>query len=420
MKDLLVPSSRLVENGLRVVELPVPGRLATSLSVAFPAGARQERPGEVGGAHLLEHLAFKGSERFSSARELSRCAERLGTELNAHTADDFVEFFSIVRAESAVQALELLVDVAGAPLLEEGDLESERAVVLQELADEAENPSAVADELVCAAVFGDHRLGTTTAGEVDEVQRLTHADVLGFRERQWATNGGVVVLAGNLDHLDRTDVDELLERIPARPRPPAPPVIPPFERRVEVTPHVGDVAHLRLAYAVPGLDRRRLADRAAADVCSQVIGGPAGSRLFEELRETRGLCYAVDGYISGYDDTSLLWVDCSLLAANVAEAYRVINAIVDDLRVDGPTEEEAARARAYTVGTCSLAYESIIARADYALEAIMEFAEQDIDPMLYLHAVQSVTRDDTTRIAARIAPRPCVGCLGAVEVDIFE
>jgi predicted Zn-dependent peptidase len=407
-------------NGLRVIEIPVPERLSTSVSIAFPGGARHERPGEVGVAHLLEHLVFKGSERYPTARGLNRSSERLGTELNAQTTDDYVEFFSSVRAESAIEVVDLLADLTGAPLLEEQHLEVERAVILQELADDAENPGAVADDLINAALFGDHRLGTRIAGQSDDVRRLTHSDVLAFRKRQWSPEAGVAVLAGNLDHLDRVRLRELLERIPVRAQPPAPPAIPPFQRRVKVEQHDTDVAHLRLAYSVSGLEHRRPEDRAVAEVGSQLICGPAGSRLFEELRESRGLCYAIDAHLWGYEDVSLLSIDCSLLAANVAEAWQAIDASLADLRDNGPTDEEASRARAYAAGACALTFESITARADHALEVIMQYGEAEFDPMLHLDGIESVTREDLAEAFAGIAHGPCVGCVGAVDPSVFE
>jgi predicted Zn-dependent peptidase len=414
------PASTVLGNGLRIVELPVAGRLATAVSIAFAAGARHERPDEIGAAHFLEHMVFKGSEGHRSARELNRSAERLGTELNAQTTGDYVEFFSTVRAESAMGVIDLLTDITGAPLLEERHLESERAVILQEIADDAESPGAVADDRLIAALFGDHRLGPRTTGGATDIRHVTHAGLLAFGERQWSPEVGVVVIAGNLDHLDRARMNDLFLRIRDRPRPSPPPPLPPFRRRVEVEQRDSDVAHLRLAYSVPGLDHRRLADRAAAEVYSQLLGGPAGSRLFDELREQRGLCYAIDGYLWGADGgASLLSVDCSLLAANAREAYQAIDAVVADLGHNGPTEEEASRARSYAAGACALTFESITARADHALEVIMEYGDHEFEPMLHLPAIESVTRGAIAQLAARVVPGPCVGCVGPVDPEIF-
>lgn len=410
----------LAANGLRVIEMPVAGRLATSISIAFSAGSRHEQPDEIGVAHLLEHMAFKGTASRPTSRELNRCAERLGTELNAHTSHDYVEFYAIVRAEWAHDVAALLADICGRPLLDPALLEGERDIVLQEIADNDDEPSSAADSRLSAALFAGHRLATPITGEADHVEALTHADVLAFRERRWSPAAGAVVLAGNLDHIDRERLDELLLAIPARPVPPPPPPIVSFAPRIELEHHDGDVAHLRVAYDVPGLDLTDARERAVAEVLSQVLGGPMGSRLVEELREQRGLCYAIDGSIWGYPERSMLSVDASLQADRVAEAYELIDALVEGLRRDGPTDEEADRMRAYAVGTFALSCDSAGARAGHAIETLMEYGDERIDPLLHLRAIESVTREDLAELAARVVPEPCVGCAGDVDASAFR
>ena len=134
-----------------------------------------------------------------------------------------------------------------------------------------------------------------------------------------------------------------------------------------------------------------------------------GSRLFEEIRERRGLRYAIDGYVWGYREASPLSVDCSLRPDNVPEAYEVIGSIVADLSADGPTEEESARARSYATGTGALGFESSRARADHAVELIMEYGDHDVDPIVHLRALDAVTREDIAELAARVAPGPASG-----------
>jgi len=409
----------LAANGLRVVEMPVAGRLATSISIAFAAGSRHEGPGEVGVAHLLEHMAFKGTPSSQTARELNRRAERLGTELNAHTSHDYVEFHAMVRAQWAIDVAAMLAEICGRPLLDPGLLEGERDIVLQEIADNEEEPAAAADSRLSAALFAGHRLATAITGEAEHVERLTHADLGAYRERRWSPAAGAVVLAGNLDHLDRDRLDELLAQIPARPVPPPPAPIVAFEPRVELERADSDVAHLRIAYDVPGLDLTDARLRAVAEVFSQVIGGPMGSRLVDELREQRGLCYSIDGSVWGYPERSMLSVDASLQADRAGEAYELIDAIVADLRRNGPTEEEADRMRAYAVGSSMLSFDSAGARAGHAIETLMEYGDELIDPLLHLRAIEAVTREDLAELAARVAFEPCIGCAGDVDAGAF-
>lgn len=413
-------SSMILANGLRVIEIPMPGRLATAIEIAFPGGARYEQPEEIGAAHLLEHMVFKGAEKHRTAEILHRSAERLGADLNGSTTNDYVEFSTVVRAESTMPAIDLLTDISGQALLEEDHLEGERAVTLQEIADDWETPAAVVDRLIIKALFDGHRLATGTVGEAPHVRRLTHAQLLAFRARQWSPEGGVVVIAGNLSHLDRKLLAELLLRIPACPTPPSPSPTPRFVRRVEVQQRSSDVARIHLAYALPGVALSRARDRAVAEVYSNILGGLTGSRLFEEIREQHSLSYEIDGYVWGYRDASLVSVECSLQASDVAEAYERIEAIIAGLSRDGPTEEEWLRARAYTTAATVLGYESPEACADHAVELIMEYGDHDVDPILDLHAIESVTRKDIAELAARVAPGPCVASVGAVTRDTFE
>ena len=420
MSDETATLRTLAGNGMRVVEMPVAGRLATSISIAFAAGSRHERAGEVGAAHLLEHMAFKGTQSLPTARELNRSAERLGTELNANTSHDYVEFHALVRAERSMEVAAMLADLCARPLLPAELLEGERDVVLQEIADNDDDPSAAADRLLSAALFAGHRLATPVTGDAEHVRRLAHADLLAFRERCWSPAAGVAVLAGNLDHVDRSRLDELLLAIPARPiaEPPSP--IAAFAPRIELEPREGDVAHLRIAYDVPGLELADARSRAVAEVFSQVLGGPMGSRLVDELREQRGLCYAIDGSVWGYPRRSMLSVDASLQGDRLAEACELVDAIVADLRRDGPTAEEAQRMRAYAVGMFALSFDSIGARAGHALETLMEYGDERIEPLAHLRAIESVTREDLAELAARIAPQPCIGCAGDVDARAFE
>jgi Insulinase (Peptidase family M16) len=202
MESLAVRET-VLPTGMGLVEMPVSGRLATAISVVFAAGSRHEREREVGAAHLLEHLAFKGTENYPSAAALSRAAEYLGTELAGSSSVDYVEFSTFVRAESAAAAAELLTDVTAMPRLAEADLEAERTVILQEIADDDDDPGARADDLLMGALFAGHRLAKDVAGEAADVRALTRDAVLAFRDRQWTPTGGLVAIAGNLDHIDR-------------------------------------------------------------------------------------------------------------------------------------------------------------------------------------------------------------------------
>jgi predicted Zn-dependent peptidase len=412
----LASSPVVLANGMALVAGPVAGRLSTALAIAMPAGSRQERADEVGVAHLLEHLAFKGTQNYPTASHLNRSAEYLGMELDGTTTTEYVEFSTAVRAESALQAAELLVDVVAAPSLDADELEPERAVILQEIADAAESPSSRADDLLIAALFAEHRLAKNVVGHAVDVQALTHDRVIAFRDRQWSPAASLAVVAGNLTHLNRRALEDLLAGIPARPVPPLPPPVPPFVRRIELEQRDSDVVHLRLAYSVPGIDFRVRRDRAVGEVFSQLIGGPMGSRLVDELREQHALCYWADGHVWGYENAAYLSVSCSVRPDDLDETYQRIRAILADLATHGPTDEEADRFRAYSTGAVALDFESVTARLDHAIELIMEHSDHAVDPTLHLDEIQTVTKRELAELAASIRLEPCIGAVGPVAL----
>ena len=157
-------STTTAPNGLPIHRISIPGTRALTTLVAFDAGARAERQAENGIAHFLEHLVFKGGERYSNYREVNRTAERLGAILNAYTSHDLVAFHITSRAEAAAAAIDLLTDIAGRPLIDASELERERGVVVQEIARSNDQPATVAEHLIDEAAFGEHPLGRPVRG----------------------------------------------------------------------------------------------------------------------------------------------------------------------------------------------------------------------------------------------------------------
>jgi len=198
-----VSVSTLSTNGLPIHRIAVPGTRALTVLVAFDAGARNERQEENGMAHFLEHLVFKGGEKYPTYKEVNETAERLGGVLNAYTSHDLVAFHITVRAESAGAAIDLLSDFVGRPRLDGEELERERGVVIQEINRAYDQPSVVAEYLIDRAAFGEHPLGRTVLGPEENLRSFTREGIVAFRERRWSGPRGGAFLAGNLDHLPR-------------------------------------------------------------------------------------------------------------------------------------------------------------------------------------------------------------------------
>ncbi|HEX4466450.1 MAG TPA: pitrilysin family protein, partial [Solirubrobacteraceae bacterium] len=286
-------SSTVPANGLPIHRIEIPGTRALTVLVAFDAGARSERPEENGMAHFLEHLVFKGGEKYPTYTDVNETAEHLGGVLNAYTSHDLVAFHITVRAESAPAAIDLLSDFVGRPRIDAEELDRERGVVIQEINRAFDQPSMIAEYLIDRAAFGDHPLGRTVLGPEENLRHFTREGIVAFRERRWAGARGGAFLAGNLEHLpDEHELQEAFGRFPTldAPEPYVPaPVFAP-ERLVEERDT--NQSHLRMIYR-PQVAIGGLRERAALTIYSTLLGGSMGSRLFDEIREKRGLCYSV-------------------------------------------------------------------------------------------------------------------------------
>ena len=215
-------TSSVATNGLPVHRVALHGTRATTVLVAFDAGARTERPEENGMAHFLEHLVFKGGQIYDDYRKVNETAERMGGSLNAYTSHDLVAFHITVRAESAMEAIDLLTDFVGRPKIDPAELDKERGVVIQEIQRYKDQPAAVAEELIDRAHFGDHPLGRTVLGPEDHLRTFSRDAIVAFRERRWSGARGGAFVVGNVDHLPANGkVDELFARFPDLPEPEA-------------------------------------------------------------------------------------------------------------------------------------------------------------------------------------------------------
>ncbi len=413
-----VTTSVVGTNGLPVHRIGLPGTRALTVLVAFDAGARTERADENGMAHFLEHLVFKGGEKYATYTDVNETAERLGGVLNAYTSHDVVAFHITVRAESAGTAIDLLTDFVGRPRIDEQELDRERGVVIQEINRAYDQPSTVAEYLIDRAAFGEHPLGRTVLGPEENLRSFTREAIVAFRERRWAGARGGAFLVGNLEHLpDEGELHGFFERFPqmAEPEPyvPAPEFAP--ERVVEE--RETNQSHLRMIYR-PAVEVSDRAQRAALTIYATLLGGSMGSRLFDEIREKRGLCYSVYALDHAFADVPILQLGSGLDSAKCIEAYTRMREIVDELRTEGPTQEEVQRARAYAAGRLVLAFENTNAVARYASAQSVVFGEQ-IDPDAAIAALDAVTYEQVREVAAGITEELAVACVGPHAAEEF-
>jgi predicted Zn-dependent peptidase len=409
-----------LKNGLRLHRIAVPGTRAVTILAAFDAGARTERPEENGMAHFLEHLVFKGGEKYPTYRDVNEAAENIGAVLNAYTSHDLVAFHITARAQSGLDAADLLTDFVARPRIDGDELNRERGVVVQEIARADDQPATIAEHLIDEAVFGDHPLGRPVLGPAEHLRdTFTREGILAFRSRRWSPSDGAAFAVGNLEALgDEGALNELFERFSAAPEPEPFEAAPPLEPRVLVRERDSNQSHLRMSYR-PMVDVSSPKQRAALMVYGTLLGGSMGSRLFDEIREQRGLAYSVSAFPHAYADVPVLQLSAGLESAKCMEAYRRMRDIVSELRTDGPTEAEVSRAQAYAAGARTLAFENTGAVARYAAQQTIVY-DEDADPEVTIDLLDNVTYDEVREVAAGIADELSVAVVGPHTVEELE
>jgi predicted Zn-dependent peptidase len=409
-----------LSNGLRLHRIAVPGTRAVTILAAFDAGARTERPEENGMAHFLEHLVFKGGEKYPTYRDVNEAAENIGAVLNAYTSHDLVAFHITARAQRGLEAADLLTDFVARPRIDGEELDRERGVVIQEIARADDQPAALAEHLIDEAVFGDHPLGRPVLGTTEHLRdTFTREGIVAFRSRRWSPAAGAAFVVGNVDALGHDgELENLFERFHAAPEPEPFDPAPGQHPRIMVRERDSNQSHLRLSYR-PTVDVSAPRQRAALAVYGTLLGGSMGSRLFDEIREQRGLAYSVSAFPHAYADVPILQLSAGLESGKLLEAYRRMRDIVTELRDDGPTESEVKRAQAYAAGARTLAFENTGAVARYAAQQIIVF-DEDPDPDATIELLDQITYDEVREIAAGVADELSIACVGPHTVEELE
>ncbi|MBI4882797.1 MAG: insulinase family protein [Actinobacteria bacterium] len=347
-----------LDSGLTVATERVPGALSVAAGVWVGVGSRDEPDALSGVSHFLEHLLFKGTDA-RSAQELARGVDRRGGDFNAFTAKEFTAYYCRLPARHSEHCLELLGEVLTRPALRDDDVNGERQVILEELAMDDDSPDDVAHRKFSAAVFHGHALGRDPAGDRDHVQAITPDDVRSFFAEHYRAEAMVVAAAGPLPH------DEMLAGITDAFVGVATGGVRPQRSSPEL-PGQGltvsdDTEQVHIVMGGRGL-RRDDPRREALDVVNHVLGGGLASRLFEEIRERRGLAYSVYSGLSSYADAGLFQLYAGTQPQHAAEVQSLMHEELCRLIADGITDEELDIAVGYLTGAFELGLEDTGAR----------------------------------------------------------
>jgi predicted Zn-dependent peptidase len=346
-----------LSTGERVISERVPGVRSVALGFWIGAGSRDEPDSKAGVSHFIEHMLFKGSERYS-ALEIAELFDELGGELNAATSRDTTVVYARVPDTQLERAVDAIADMVFRPSFT--DVDSEREVVLEEIAMVEDTPHDLVHDLAAQAVFGTHPLGRPVIGRADVIARVTRTALRSYHERAYAGGRVVVAAAGNVSHerlvelvdarRNGSGTHRALSRKPLR-RAPAPGLA--FQQK--------DTEQYHVCLSAPGISRgddRRF----AGSVLDAIVGGSASSRLFQEIREKRGMAYSVYSYSSQYEETGHVGLYVGTREENLATCLEIAVAELGDLAGGNVRPDELARAKENLKGRLLLSLESTSVR----------------------------------------------------------
>ena len=349
-----------LDSGERVISERLDHVRSAAVGFWIGAGSRDEDAGEAGVTHFIEHLLFKGTDRFSAV-EIAEIFDGLGGELNAATSREHTLVYARVPDQHLETAVDVMSDMVFTPAFAE--LDSEREVVLEEIAMYDDAPQELVHDLIAEAVFGDHPLGRPVIGTAEVISSIPREAIARYHDTMYVPGNIVVAAAGNIEHDHVVElVTRGLERraVSGASRPNVrPPLVAPPAPRLRFQQK--DTEQYHVCLAAPGIsrsDRRRF----AASLLDAILGGSASSRLFQEIREKRGLAYAVYSFVSQYTDTGQIGVYVGTREDNLGESLRITAEQIADIAGGNLPARELARAKENLKGRIVLSMESTSAR----------------------------------------------------------
>jgi predicted Zn-dependent peptidase len=413
----------VLPGGLRIVTEAMPGVRSASVGVWVPVGSRDEAPSLAGTSHFLEHLLFKGTAR-RSALDIASAMDAVGGEFNAFTEKEHTCFYATVLDRDLPLALDIVSDVVLDATLTATDVDVERGVVLEEIAMRDDDPADLVHDEFATALFGDDPLGRPILGTEESIHALSRRQIHGYYKRRYTADSMVVSVAGNIDHAEvvklvRRAFDGRLDESLA-PRPPRSSVNGrPEDPDIPSAVRADDTEQANLVLGCYGLSRHD-PRRFAVGVLSSALGGGMSSRLFQRIREERGLAYSVYSFSSGYADTGMFGVYAGCHPSKVDEVLALVLAELDSAARGELTAEEIERGKGQMRGATVLGLEDAGSRMTRIGKSEIIYGEVlGVDELLA--RIDAVTPASVADLAAELLGRPrCLAVVGPFGERDFD
>lgn len=397
----------VLPGGLRVVTEHVPGVRSASVGIWVGVGSRDETPTVAGAAHFLEHLLFKATPT-RSALQIAEAVDAVGGELNAFTAKEQTCYYAHVLDDDLPLAIDVVSDVVLNGLCRPGDVDLERQVVLEEISMRDDDPEDLVGDCFLTALFGEHPIGRPVIGSVDSIEQMTAAQLHGFHLRRYRPDRMVVAVAGNIEH---HHVVELVHRAFSARLAPGREPVPRREGRYRARSaprlqrNYRDSEQAHLVFGVRAFGRHEGHKRWPLSVLNTVLGGGLSSRLFQRIREERGLAYSVYSGVDTFADTGAFSIYLGCQPENLNEAAGLARGVLEEVAANGISDAECARAKGALRGGLVLGLEDSGARMNRIGRSELSYGNHR-SVSETLARIDAVTTDEVSAIARTLLARP--------------
>lgn len=403
-----------LNNGVRILTEPMPGMRSASLGIWVGAGSRHETAAENGAAHFIEHMVFKGTKTRSAA-DIAQEMDAIGGQVNAFTTKENTCFYARTLDTHLAQAADVLCDMFFDSAFRQEDVDTERGVILEEIGMYADNPEDVCAERLAAAVYKGSSLARPILGKSATLSRMTGETLRAWRDAHYRPEEIVVSLAGSFSD---AVVQELKARFAA--------IAPTRRTKTKPAAYRGAVTlkrkateqnHITLAF--PGFPYGS-EQRFALQLLSFILGGGMSSRLWQEVREKRGLCYSIYSYGAGHEETGLFGIYTALGRETERQALDAIVSVVRELVQDGVTEEELSRAREQSKASVLMGLESTQSRMSHMGRSTL-LTDRVLSPDEIIAAYDAVTREDILTLARTVFDfgQAALSAVGRIESEDY-
>ena len=388
-----------LSNGLTVLLEPIDNVVSVSCGLWIKVGSRHEKANEMGYAHFIEHMLFKGTKKYS-AKDIARLVDRVGGQHNAATNREYTCYYINVISDYLELAIEILSDTYLDSTFDDEEIEKEKNVVIEEIKMYEDTPDEHIHDLFMETMFYNSPLGHSILGSFDTIDAINRDNIVAFYKQHYTDDESLFVISGNFNIEEaRKIVEKYFCKDCIAANTIKLPALPQYERKLRA--HLDkDLEQIHLCIGTDGLSKVD-EDRWAFYLFNTILGGSMSSRLFQNIREKEGLCYSIYCFYSSFMDTGVFGIYCGTAPSQYNKLLQLIANECKQLLTQGISEEELSDAKSYLVGNMALSLESTEVRMSHIAKNEMVFGQQFTFKEI-VRNIQTVTMDDFMRVAHRI------------------